>query len=135
MTPYGTVIQSVDLGIPGVEPWGYCHPLAYLRHISTLNNVFGEVMRKCIDESEGKPLTIILYMDELCPGNPYRPEKSRKLQGVYWSIKEWPDWILSRSVLWPVFGVMRSATVEKMPGGIGAFYAKVLNIFFRTLGL
>ena len=44
VTPYGTVIQKVDLGIPGVEPWEYCHPLAYLRHISTLNNAFGEVM-------------------------------------------------------------------------------------------
>ena len=72
-TPYGTVIQHVDLRIPGVAPWEYCNPLAYLRYISGLNNAFGEVMKSCIEP--GKPLTIILYMDELCPGNPYRPER------------------------------------------------------------
>ena len=44
VTPYGTVIQQVDLGIPGVEPWEYCNPVAYLRYISTLNDAFGEVM-------------------------------------------------------------------------------------------
>ena len=123
VTPYGTVIQQVDLGIPGVGPWEYCNPLAYLRYISTLNNAFGEVMKSCIEC--GQALTMILYMDELCPGNLFRPEKGRKLQGVYWCIQEWPDWILKRSAMWPVLGVIRSATIEKMPGGISAFYAKV----------
>ena len=129
-TAYGTVIQKVDLGVPGVQPWEYCHPLAYLRYISTLNNSFGEVMQSCLEGVEGEALTVILYMDELCPGNPYRPDKARKLQGVYWCLQEWPDWILRRSALWPVFGVLRSSTVEKMRGGIGAFYAKVLEICF-----
>ena len=130
VTPYGTVIQKVDLGIEGVAPWEYCHPAAYLRYISTLNDAFGKVMRACIDAARGEPLTMILYMDELCPGNPYRPEKARKLQGVYWCIQEWPDWILARSAMWPVLGVLRSATVDKMPGGIGAFYAKLLSMCF-----
>ena len=127
-TPYGTVIQHVDLRIPGVAPWEYCNPLAYLRYISGLNNAFGEVMKSCIEP--GKPLTIILYMDELCPGNPYRPEKGRKLQGIYWCIQEWPDWILRRSAMWPVLGVVLSATVDKMEGGISAFYARILEICF-----
>ena len=71
-TPYGTVIQKVDLRIPGVPLWDFCHPLAYLRYISTLNSAFGEIMQSCIEP--GKLATVILYMDELCPGNPYRPE-------------------------------------------------------------
>ena len=71
MTPYGTVIQQVDLRIPGIGLWEYCHPLAYLRYISGLNDSFGEVMKSCIEP--GKPLTVILYMDELCPGIPTDP--------------------------------------------------------------
>ena len=130
VTPYGTVNQQVDLGILSVESWEYCNPLAYLRYISTLNNAFGEVMKSCIEC--GQALTMILYMDELCPGNPFRPEKGRKLQGVYWCIQEWPDWILKRSAMWPVFGVIRSATVDKMPGGISAFYAEVLDMCFLS---
>ena len=128
VTAYGTVIQKVDLGIPGVEPWEYCNPIAYLRYISTLNNAFGEVMKSCI--VAGQALTMLLYLDELCPGNPFRPEKGRKVQGIYWCIKEWPDWILTRTAMWPVFGVIRSATIDKMPGGISAFYAKILEICF-----
>ena len=81
VTPYGTVIQQVDFGIPGVGPWEYCNPLAYLWYIRTLNNAFGKVMKSCI--VFGQTLTKILYMDELCPGNPFRPETGRKLQGVY----------------------------------------------------
>ena len=63
VTPYGTVIQKVDLGIPGVEPWEYCNPLAYLRFISTPNNACGEVMKSCIEY--GQSLTIIMYLYEL----------------------------------------------------------------------
>ena len=85
-------------------------------------------MKSCI--KPGKPLTMILYMDELCPGNPFRPEKGRKIQGIYWCILEWPDWILRRSAMWPVLGVILSATVEKFPGGISGFYAKILEICF-----
>ena len=128
VTPYGTVIQQVDLRIPGIAPWEYCHPLAYLRYVSGLNNAFGEVMQSCIEP--GKPLTVILYMDELCPGNPFRPEKGRKLVGIYWCILEWPDWILRRSAMWPVLGVILSATVESMEGGISAFYARILELCF-----
>ena len=127
-TPYGTVIQKVDLRIPGVPLWDFCHPLAYLRYISGLNSAFGEIMQSCIEP--GKPATVILYMDELCPGNPYRPEKGRKLQGIYWCIQEWPDWILRRSAMWPVLGVILSSTVESMKGGISAFYARILELCF-----
>ena len=127
-TPYGKVIQQVDLRIPGVPLWDYCHPLAYLHYISGLNSAFGEIMQSCIEP--GKPATVLLYMDELCPGNPYRPEKGRKLQGVYWCIQEWPCWILRRSAMWPVLGVILSSTVEKMKGGISAFYARILELCF-----
>ena len=85
-------------------------------------------MKSCI--VPGEALAMILYMDELCPGNPFRPEKGRKLQGIYWCILEWPDWILRRSAMWPVLGVILSSTVEKMPGGISGFYAKILEICF-----
>ena len=128
MTPYGTVIQHVDLRIPGIAPWEYCNPLAYLRYISGLNDDFGEVMKSCIEP--GKPLTVILYMDELCPGNPYRPDNGRKLQGIYWCIRQWPDWLLRRSGMWPVLGVILSRTVDQMAGGISALYARILEICF-----
>ena len=128
MTPYGTVGQQVDLGIPGVEPWRYCNPLAYLRYISILNHVFGEVMKSCIEY--GQALTFILYTDELCPANPFRPGKVRKPQGIFWYILQWPDWIFKWSAMWLVLGVIRSATIDKMPGGISAFYARILELCF-----
>ena len=79
-------------------------------------------------------MRIVLYIDEICPGNPLRPEKSRTLQAIYWAIIEWPAWMLQRTAAWPVFGTLRSTIVEKLPGGVAYLMSRVLQVFFSAAG-
>ena len=39
---------------------------------------------------QGPEAKIVLYIDEVCPGNPLRPEKSRTTQAVYWAMADLP---------------------------------------------
>ena len=126
-TPYGPLVQKLD--VPGMdEPMEYCHPAAYFRYMSTLNAAFGNIMIACI--RQGHKLTVIMYLDELIPGNPFRQDKARKMWGIYWCCLEWPAWLLSRSAVWPVFSIIRSKSIDGMPGGLSAFWACVLECCF-----
>lgn len=129
-TPYGPLVQHVEL--PCHPKWEIIHPLALLHYLSTLCCAFATVMRDCVDVL--KPLTLILYFDEICPGNALRPEKSRTLQAIYWAFSEWPQWLLSRVAAWPTFSVIRSTTVSKLAGGMGSLIKYVLHTFFPEDG-
>ena len=90
-------------------------------------------MRECIPE--GTVGRIVLYIDEICPGNPLRPEKSRTLQAIYWAFIDWPQWILQRTSMWPVFGTIRSTIVSGLSGKVSALMRLVLRIFFPEDGI
>ena len=122
----------MDLQVKDAANWEYCSPAAYLHYISTLNPTFGDLMRASL--RPGQPATVVLYVDEICPGNPFRPDKARKLQAVYWCMLEWPQWLLSRSAMWPVFGLLRSKIVDTIPGRLSSFMSKVLEICFVDVG-
>ena len=131
-TPYGTVMQSMQLDLPGLPKWEYIHPMAFLHYACVQSIAFGSVMASCC--VDGKPLRIIIYIDEVCPGNPLRPEKSRTLQAIYWAIADWPQWLLQRTAAWPTFGTIRSSLVEKYPGKVAGLMNKVLRVFFPPDG-
>ena len=126
-TPYGTVIQEMDLPI-GCQ-WEIAHPMAFLYYLTSISSAFVRVMAHAV-QVKGS-LTIVLYMDEICPGNPNRPEKSRTLQAIYWAFLEWPQYILQRTGAWPIFGVLRSRIVEKHPGGMAELMKHILKLFFQ----
>jgi hypothetical protein len=132
VTPYGTVVQSMSLDSQALPSWNFAHPLAYLYYLSTISAQFGELMRRAI--TPGVPLRLILYVDEICPGNPLRPEKSRTLQAIYWAILDWPQSILQRTAAWPTFGTIRAKVVDKLAGGLPAVMKLVLQVFFATNG-
>jgi hypothetical protein len=130
VTPYGKVVQSMQL--PGIGKWNFVHPLAFLFYMATLSSEFYETMKACIQP--GVPLKIILYIDEVRPGNPLRPEKSRTLQSIYWAFLEWPQWLLQRTGAWFIFGTLRSTFVAKFPGEVAFLMSRILDVFFPDLG-
>ena len=125
-TPDGRVVQLMYFeGLE--EPWEYCEPRAYLRYLSTLNDSYGEIMSQY---SNGSTLHVIMYLDEIVPGNPFRQDQGRKIMGVYWACLEWPGWLLARSGFWPVLGIMKSKTIhDKLPGGVSAFWKHIVRLF------
>ena len=129
-TPYGRVVQRMQL--PGMPYWEFVHPLALLAYWGRISEAFFDVMDRCV--VPGRPLTLIIYIDEVCPGNPLRPEKSRTLQAIYWAFAEWPQWLLQRSAAWAVFGTIRSTIVAAFPGGVSYLMARIVDVFFSDTG-
>ena len=118
--------------LSNLRVWRYCHPMALIYYLSTLGSAFGNLMEAC--SRGGLPMRLIIYIDELCPGNPLRPEKSRTLQAIYWAFADWPQHVLQRTAAWPVFGTIRSTLVEKLPGGVAGFLKRVMLTFFAEVG-
>jgi hypothetical protein len=133
MTPFGTVIQSMDLGTEGLKDWQHINPLAYLYHLSSISKSFATMMKDCIKDP-ATPLRLILYIDEVNPGNPLRPDKGRSTQAIYWCFADWPAWALQRSGVWLLFGVVRSSLVAALPAGESQLMRRVLNVFFPKTG-
>ena len=131
-TPYGAVVQRMRLPSRKLPMWEYAHPMALLYHLSRLSAYFGRLMSSLVQP--GVPLKLIIYVDEICPGNPLRPDKARKLQSIYWAFADWPQWLLQRTVAWPTFGTLRSSIVDGIRGGMPHLMKLILRIFFAPSG-
>ena len=133
-TPYGSVVQRLHLGVEGTEYIDYVNPFAFLFHLCRISTTFAALLRMCVDAAPRGILSLVIYGDEMTPGNPYRPEKSRTLQCVYWIFTDFPQYVLQRSGAWFVFATVRSTILEKMPGGFSQFMGMVLHSFSRHTG-
>lgn len=132
-TPYGYVVQKMDIPSAKLSSWEYCHPLALMYYLASVSASFFELMQEVLASANG-PLRVIVYIDEIVPGNPFRHDQGRKLQAIYFAFAEWPAWLLSRTGAWPVFGVLRSSVVKEFPGGVSELMKLVLRKFFPALG-
>ena len=130
-TPYGQVVQSISTGITGLASWQICHPMALMWYLSTISSFFADLFSPFAD---GVALRVVIYIDEICPGNPLRPDKARTLQAIYWCIADWPQWLLQRTAIWPAFGTIRSTLVEKLPGRVSQLMNMILHVFWPEHG-
>jgi hypothetical protein len=130
-TPYGPVVQRMSLPLAELPHWDFVHPMAFLYHMTSISVPFADLMRSIA----GGTLRLIIYIDEICPGNPLRPEKSRTLQAIYWAFAEWPQHVLQRTACWPVFGTIRSTLVKKLQSEVAGLMRRVLHVFFPAVGM
>ena len=131
-TPYGNVVQQMALPLAKLPLWDYVHPMALLYYLALISTAFGSMMEESV--TLGVPMRVIIYIDEICPGNPLRPEKARTLQAIYWCLADWPQWILQRTAAWPVFGTIRSSLVKLLPGGVPQLMKNILYVFWPIEG-
>ena len=76
---------------------------------------------------------LILYTDEVCPGNQLRHEATCKVQIFYWGIKCAAG--LSVDQLWFTLGLARSTIVNRLPGGMSGYVKKALQLFFEPFNV
>ena len=128
-TPYGTVVQHMVLPYTGVlVSWEYAHPWALLNHLSSISTHFQDLMVMVMRRFS--QLHVVIYIDEVVPGNVFRHDKGRTFQAIYWCILEWPEWVLSRVDSWPTFGILQSKTCNALPGGCAGLMPHILKTFW-----
>ena len=132
-TPYGKLVSHIDLLLDNDEPYKlpYINPFALLYVLSNVCVGVGDMVHNALRGGFAK---LILYFDEIKPGNILRPDQGRSLQCVYWTVLGFPDWFRIRDAGWFPITVMTSKRQSKLPGGASALFRKIMRAFFAPGG-
>jgi hypothetical protein len=118
----------------GLE-FSYIHPTSMLSYVTQHAHVFGTILLRCHqrDPSDlNKPWDICFYSDEVTLGDPLSVHKnSRKVQAVYWSIKQLGPEVLACDDAWFVLTCIRSESVKPI-GGLAVLANHLIETFFST---
>lgn len=128
-TPYGTVVKMLDLA-PGVR-MPYICPFALLFHLCSLSQSFAELCRSSLRGNVGR---LVLYIDEIRPGNVLRPDKGRSTQCIYWTLTCFPEWFRTRELGWFTAMCLRSSVLEQVPGHTSGLLRTLLGVWYATSG-
>ena len=133
MTPYGQVLQSMTLPFEALKTWEYNDPRAMIYYMSQISTHFSDIMyasaQRAVCTHNRRPLRVILYLDELVPGNALRHDCGRSMWGIYWALLDWPEWVLARTESWFCFGVVLTKVCSSIPGGIGSIMPYIVRAF------
>lgn len=76
----------------------------------------------------GNRLNLLVYADEVTPGNPLQPDMARKYWAIYVGIKEFGSARLANSALWLPIAFLRSPPSKKIKGG----FSNCMRMLFRS---
>jgi len=76
--------------------------------------------------SPGRPWRFLLYLDEITPGNPLRPDNQRKIVAFYCSFLELGPFLRLEEA-WLTIGVLRSTVVKTIAAGLSGVVRQLLR--------
>ena len=92
-TPFGPLHQTITAKTKdGTLPIEVQHPLAMLHYLSARSSSLADLISRAAaanPPSHSRPWHIVLYTDEVLPGNQLAHKTQRKSWHWYWSIAEW----------------------------------------------
>ena len=137
-TPYGALHQTITVTSPnGDVTFEVQHPMAMLYHMCSTSRCFSRLISRthaANPSSPAAPWNLIVYTDEILPGNQLAYKHLRKLWGIYWSIQQFGTAVLSDEEAWFEILFARSNVTKKLCGDVSALIASVLRLFFGEGG-
>ena len=117
-TPYGNLLVPIKLvALDGtIKTMDVVNPLAMLllaAELPGMDDLLQARFSKSLPSPE-TPWDIILYSDEIVPGNQMSYDNRRKLWAAYWSFKQFGTAALAREDAWFVLMCQRSSEVNKI---------------------
>ena len=134
-TPFGPILQTaVVIDKHDVEQnLTIAHPLALLWTASSDSNSFSAFLQQKLKDhppSFEKPWNLVLYSDEVTPGNPLATLNKRKFHAIYWSFLEFGVNALSREEGWFCVTTEYSVLVAALHAGLSQVVVVVPKLFF-----
>ena len=118
----------------GLE-FSYIDPVSMLSYIVQNSHLFSTLLLRCHEDNPSDintPWDICFYSDEVTIGDPLSVHKqSRKVQALYWSIKQLGPEVLSCDDAWFVLTCIRSDSIKPI-GGLTVLSKHLLETFFGT---
>lgn len=137
-TRYGSLFRTIPITLDNkTKPWSlmYIHPAAMLVHLTecckNFSDVFLTQLRTQPSDSPARPWHLLVYTDEVTPGDQLRRENRKKIWVIYWSFKEFGPALLSSEFMWFTWTAIRSDLVSAHPGGISSIIKKMLLTFME----
>ena len=132
-TPYGPLHQTVSLPLDegGATDIEFVSPLAWLHVASAAAEPVSMLLARSIaahPPSPSRPWGLIVYSDEITPGNQLLNDNARKVQAVYFSFREFGAAALADEEAWIVGCVVRSNIVNTLLGGMVALIGGFLRL-------
>ena len=120
-TPFGPILKQWSLlDTKGREvKVDFIDPAAYLWYALQTCPMFNEFFGKKARELGSKTIekwSIVLYSDEVTPGNQLKANNTRRLQTFYWTLLEFGPEALASEDAWMVLTSVRSKTVMDLDG-------------------
>jgi hypothetical protein len=80
------------------------------------------------------PWSLILYSDEVTPGNPLATHNKRKFHAIYWSFLEFGANALCREETWFCITTALSTDIVEVSAGLSQVMGAIIKTFFDTGG-
>ena len=116
----------------------FVQPIPLLSHMCMECTEFSGFMLKVLDQhrpSQENPLNLIAYSDAISPGNVLAHNQGRKVECIYWSIKEFGDLALTLEKNWFLLGIARCDYVRRLPGKMSQYFKEACERFFSPLDM
>ena len=110
-----------------------CAPAAMLAHASTLGPI-RRLLERALASTESRRLNLILYADEVTPGNNLAHKHARKTWAWYWSVQEFGPAALASEDAWFQCASLRTTVVGELDNGSALMYTRVLELVWPTSG-
>eukprot|EP00959_Pyramimonas_sp_CCMP1952_P381970 8004317-Pyramimonas_sp.AAC.1 len=75
-------------------------------------------------------ISIILNSDEITPGDAFSSSNDRRIEAIYWTIKELGWLLLCNAQAWFTLAGMRSSSVAQLAGGVSEYMKLAIRSFF-----
>ena len=92
------------------------------------------VARFIIHHTRGEVARFSLYIDEVTPGNALRPGLGRQYMSCYWTLLDLPSWFRSSQWGWFYLMFIEARQLKRIPDGIGAVVASLIEKFWDPSG-
>jgi hypothetical protein len=139
LTEYGTLVTNLQLERIDGSPIDLCivNPFAHLviacRECPGFANLIRDklVVHPCTPEA---PWRLIIYADEVVPGNQLANHNARKVWAIYYALMEYGAAVLSDEDAWTCIAAERTDNVKQMSGGIAQVFDEILCFLFAAGG-
>ena len=136
-TPYGNLLMESEIPMAEGEGHGpttvtlhHVNPFALLYTLCDKYARFGLFLRECYERQNNQLRKVALYSDETVPGNQLRPDNSRQVQCIYFTLMFLPSWHRRLNHGWLPFGYMRTEKQHELEGGLSSLMRVTLRPFF-----
>lgn len=134
-TPYGTLHEVIDVPLNDSDTplrLELQNPFAMLWYAITVSPGFNELVKATLQRCPctfSAPWNLILYNDEVSPGNQLAFKNLRKLQAIYWSILELGP-ALSNEDVWFELVLIRSTVAKTIRAALSGLITSLIQFMF-----